>query len=209
MADTRANWPPDQVRLDKELEGLDATARICRMVDAFGSDVIFTTSFGPTAGVMLKLVSDVLPGMRVVTVVHGHETERTRELKDIYTKRFGLNLKVYEAPYLPVPKVGTPEFAHFQHVVKFDPLQQALKAEAPKVWLSGVMREETAERKYFPFARMRGGILGVYPMLDWSPMQAIDYCIAHKLPMNEDYYDPSKGPRQDQECGIHTRVMDG
>jgi hypothetical protein len=56
---------------------------------------------------------------------------------------------------------------------------------------------------------MRGGVLAVYPMLDWSPMQAIDYCIAQKLPMNEDYYDPSKGPRQDQECGIHTRAMEG
>jgi len=194
---------------DRQLEPLDAAGRIRRMVEEFGRDVILTTSFGPTAGVMLKLVSEVLPEMRVVTIVHGHETERTRELMDLYSKRYHLNLKVYQAPRLPVPEVDTPEFAHFQRVVKFDPLQEALKAEAPKVWLSGIMREETNERRYFPFARMRGGILAVYPILDWTPMQAIDYCIAQKLPMNEDYYDPSKGPRQDQECGIHTRAMEG
>ena len=194
---------------DRQLEPLDAPGRIRRMVQEFGRDVILTTSFGPTAGVMLKLVTEVLPDMRVVTIVHGHETERTRELMDLYTRRFKLNLKVFSAPYLPVPAVDTPEFAHFQRVVKFDPLQQALKAEAPKVWLSGVMRDETAERRYFPFARMRGGILAVYPILDWTPMQAIDHCLLQKLPMNEDYYDPSKGPRQDQECGIHTRAMEG
>lgn len=194
---------------DRQLEQLDAAARIRRMVGEFGRDVILTTSFGPTAGVMLKLVNEAMPDMRVVSIVHGHETERTRELMDLYSKRYGLNLKVYHAPRLPVPEVDTPEFAHFQRVVKFDPLQEALKAEAPKVWLSGIMREETNERRYFPFARMRGGILAAYPILDWTPMQAIDYCIAHKLPMNEDYYDPSKGPRQDQECGIHTRAMEG
>ncbi|MGE5625557.1 MAG: phosphoadenosine phosphosulfate reductase family protein [Bacillota bacterium] len=200
---------PELTCLDRELEALDAPGRVRRMVELHGRDVILTTSFGPTAGVMLKLVTDVLPDMRVVTIVHGHETKRTRELMDVYRARLKLNLKVYRAPHLPVPEVDTPEFAHFQRVVKFDPLQAALKAEAPKVWLSGIMREETAERRYFPFARMRGGILAVYPMLDWKPMDAIDYCIAQKLPMNEDYYDPSKGPRQDQECGIHTRVMEG
>ena len=194
---------------DRQLEPLDAAGRIRRMVREFGRDVILTTSFGPTAGVMLKLVTDVMPDLRVVTIVHGHETERTRELMDLYSRRYRLNLKVYRAPHLPVPEVDTPEFAHFQRVVKFDPLQEALKAEAPKAWLSGIMREETTERRYFPFARMRGGILAVYPILDWTPMQAIDYCIAQKLPMNEDYYDPSKGPRQDQECGIHTRAMEG
>jgi phosphoadenosine phosphosulfate reductase len=56
---------------------------------------------------------------------------------------------------------------------------------------------------------MRGGILAVYPMLDWTAMQAIDYCLAHHLPMNEDYYDPSKGVQQDKECGIHTQVLEG
>ncbi len=179
------------------------------MVEDYGSEVILTTSFGPTAGVMLKLVTDVLPDMRVVTIVHGHETERTRELLQVYAERFRLNLRTHQAPRLPVPEEGTEALAHFQRVVKFEPLQAALKAEAPKVWLSGVMRAETQERRHFPFARMRGGILAVYPMLDWDEMGAIDYCIAHKLPMNEDYYDPSKGPRQDQECGIHTRTLEG
>jgi hypothetical protein len=51
------------------LEPLDAPARIRRMVERYGRDVILTTSFGPTAGVMLKLVTDAMPDMRVVTVV--------------------------------------------------------------------------------------------------------------------------------------------
>ena len=201
-------WPPDSTRLTKELEALDAPARVRRMVERYGRDVILTTSFGPTAGVMLKLVTEALPDMRVVTIVHGHETERTRELMDLYRKQYRLNLKLYPAPRLPVPEEGTPAFVHFTKAVKFEPLQAALKAEAPRVWLSGVMRDESEERRHFPFARMRGGILAVYPMLDWTSLQAIDYCLAHKLPMNEDYYDPSKGVQQDKECGIHTRVIE-
>lgn len=209
MAEARGPWPPDSKRLDGQLAALDAAGRVRRLVELYGADVILTTSFGPTAGVMLKLVTDVSPRMRVVTIVHGHETERTRELMELYTRKYTLNLRVYEAPRLPVPEEGTPEFAYFTRVVKFEPLQAALRAEAPKAWLSGVMREESAERRNFPFARMRGGILAVYPTLDWTSMQAIDWCLAHKLPMNEDYYDPSKGPQQDKECGIHTHEMEG
>lgn len=209
MVETRGVWPPDSKRLHSELVALDAAGRVRRVVELYGDDVILTTSFGPTAGVMLKLVTDMLPQMRIVTIVHGHETERTRELMDVYTRTLRLNIKVYAAPYLQVPTEGTPEFAHFTRVVKFEPLQAALRAEAPKAWLSGVMREESIERRSFPFARMRGGILAVYPTLDWTRMQAIDWCLAHRLPMNEDYYDPSKGPRQDQECGIHTHEMEG
>ena len=201
---------PELIRLDRELEALDAPGRVRRMVELHGRDLVLTTSFGPTAGVMLKLVTDALPDMRVVTIVHGHETERTRELMELYRAKFHLDLRIYQAPRLPVPaEEGSEEFAHFQRLVKFEPLQAALKAEAPKVWLSGVMREETAERRHFPFVRMRGGMLAVYPMLDWSTLQAIDYCVAERLPMNEDYYDPSKGLRQDKECGIHVRAMEG
>ncbi|HSN16817.1 MAG TPA: phosphoadenosine phosphosulfate reductase family protein [Gammaproteobacteria bacterium] len=178
------------------------------MTEEFGHDVILTTSFGPTAGVMLKLVTDVMPNMRVITVTHGHETERTRELMGIYSRMLKLNLKVYQAPQLPIPAADSAEFVHFTRVVKFEPLQAALKLEAPKVWLSGVMREESSDRRFFPYARTRGRILAVYPVLDWTPMQAIDFCLSHKLPMNEDYYDPSKGPKQDQECGIHTRAFE-
>jgi len=208
VLETRGAWPPDSKRLDAELAALDAAGRVRRLVELYGGDVILTTSFGPTAGVMLTLVTDVLPEMRVVIIVHGHETERTRELMDVYTRTLRLNLKVYTAPYLPVPVEGTAEFAHFTRVVKFEPLQAALRAEAPKVWLSGVMSEESAARRHFPYARLRGGVLAAYPVLDWTEMRAIDWCLARKLPMNEDYYDPSKGPRQDQECGIHTHEME-
>ena len=197
----------DAARLDEELAGLDARARVERCVGLCGDDVILTTSFGPTAGVMLKLVTDAAPRMRVVTIRHGFETERTHELIDLYTRRFKLNLKVYDAPRLPLPQEETPEFTHFKRRVKFEPLQAALQTEAPRIWLSGVMHGETHERRFFPYARQRGPVIAVYPMLDWTELQAIDYCIAQSLPMNEDYYDPCKGVEQNKECGIHTETM--
>ncbi len=197
----------DAKRLDRELQDLDAQGRIARVVELFGGDVILTTSFGPTAGVMLQLATAAMSGMRVVTIRHGFETERTRELIDFYTRRFDLNLRVYDAPRLPLPPDGTPEFAHFKRRVKFEPLQAALATENPKVWLSGVLHEETHERRFFPYARQRGKVIAVYPMLDWTELRAIDHCVTQGLPMNEDYYDPCKGEEQNKECGIHTEAM--
>jgi len=63
VANTHFDWPPD------------ASER--RMVKTDGHHVILTTSFGPTAWTRVKLVPEVMPGMRAATNVHGHETERT------------------------------------------------------------------------------------------------------------------------------------
>lgn len=191
--------------LNNALKSRDASGRLRLAVEQFGDDLILTTSFGPTSGVLLELAIEALPDIRVITVRHGYETERTLELAEEYRRRFSLNLRIYDAPKLPLPQSEGHELEHFRRRVKVDTLQRAFHQESPKAWLSGVMRDETPERSKFDFARWRGELAGIYPLLDWTENQAIDYCIAHGLPMNEDYFDPCKGEEQKRECGIHVQ----
>ena len=79
----------------------------------------------------------------------------------------------------------------------------ALESEKPRAWLSGVMREETLERKTFDYVMPKKGTLAIYPILDWTQIHAEEYCLAHALPLNTSYYDPSKGSQQNKECGLH------
>jgi phosphoadenosine phosphosulfate reductase len=189
--------------LNERFTHLWAPERIARARDLFGDDLILTTTFGRTSGAMIKLATDALPGIRVITIRHGYETPRTLELADHYTKRFQLNLKVVEAPRLPVPEEGTPAFETFKHAIKVETFERMLQQERPRAWLSGVMREETPERRTFDFVADRGSVLAIYPILDWSEIDAREYCIAHGLPMNENYYDPCKGRSQKAECSLH------
>lgn len=198
------------VQLDMELGALNerlarmgARERMEEAVREFGEDLILATSFGPTAGVMLRLATQVYPGIRVVTIRHGYESEGTLQLARDYRRELGLNLRVYEAPKLLIPEEGTPEFEKFKRRVKIEPFQRALAEERPRAWLSGVMGEESEERRSFDFAMWRDGLVVIYPILDWAETDAHEYCLAHGLPINRTYYDPTKGLDQKSECGLH------
>lgn len=193
----------DLQSLNREIEHLPARERVRHVHDLLGDGLILSTSFGPTAGVMLRLATEVCPEIRVITVRHGHETQRTLEAAEHYIEAFDLNLKIYEAPKMDVPEEGTPAFEEFKRKVKMEPFQRALDEERPMAWLSGVMRGETEQRKTFDFAMNRNGLPAVYPILDWEETYAEEFCLAHGLPLNRDYYDPAKGRSQKQECGLH------
>ena len=193
----------DTSSLNREFEKLWAPERMTRARELFGDDLILTTTFGRTAGVMLKLASEFAPGIRVINIRHGYETSRTLELAAYYTERFRLNLIVVDAPRLPLPEEGTPAFEAFKHTIKVETFERMLALEKPKAWLSGVMREETPERRTLDFLADRGAVLAIYPILDWTEIDVREFCIAHSLPMNEDYYDPCKGRSQKTECSLH------
>lgn len=189
--------------LHQAMKPLTAQQRIARVLEDFGDDLILTTSFGPTAGAMLRLATRANPAIRVITVRHGYESSRTLEIADEMVRDWGLNLRVYEAPQTIIPSEDTPEFEEFKRKVKLEPFARALAEEQPRAWLSGVMHDETEERRTFDFAMERDGRIAVYPILDWDQRDAEEYCLAHGLPLNDTYYDPTKGLNQKQECGLH------
>ncbi len=189
--------------LNERLAPLAARERIATAYAEFGEDLILTTSFGPTAGVMLRLASEVVPDIRVITIRHGYESDRTLQIAQALKRELKLNLHVYEAPKMLIPDEGTPEFEAFKQAVKIQPFQEALAAEQPRAWLSGVMRSETEERKSFDFASQRDGLTVIYPILDWEETDANEFCLAHGIPVNQSYYDPTKGLDQKSECGLH------
>ena len=189
--------------LNERLAPLHARERIAAAYAEFGEDLILTTSFGPTAGVMLKLATYAYPNIRVVTIRHGYESAETLEIAGHFTREFGLNLHVYEAPKLLIPDEDDPAFESFRHKVKIEPFQKALAVEQPRAWLSGVMSEETEERKSFDYAMFRDGLVVMYPILDWTETDAEEFGLAYGLPSSGNYYDPTKGLSQKKECGLH------
>ena len=193
----------DVEALNRELEPMPARERVRHAFERFGDGLILSTSFGPTAGVMLKLATDANPDIRVITVRHGHETVKTLDVAGQLTRELKLNLKVYQAPKLDIPPEDTPDFEEFKRRVKVEPFQRALDEERPLAWLSGVMRGVTEQRKTFDFVMNRNGLPAIYPILDWEETYAEEFCLAHGLPLNRDYYDPAKGLSQKRECGLH------
>jgi phosphoadenosine phosphosulfate reductase len=46
------------------------------------------------------------------------------------------------------------------------------------------------------------GLVKVAPLLHWTSKQLYEYLVAHDLPNNFDYVDPTKG-EDNRECGLH------
>lgn len=194
----------DADTLDEEFKGLTPRERIARSGELFGGRLILPTSFGKTSPFLLKHVAEIIPDITVVTIRHGYESPRTLELAGWYERELDLDLRVYEAPRLPVPEEGTPEFAEFQRRVKVEPFQQALDDLLPRAYFSGRMRHQSLGRAGLPFVEDRGSVLAINPIADVSG-QAVETFLAETgLPVDDAYFDPAKGMGQDLECRLNT-----
>lgn len=192
------------LELNEEFARLEPADRIERAAELFAGRLVLSSSFGPTAPVLLKLAADTGANIPVVTIRHGHETDRTLELTEWYRETLELDLRVYDAPWSPIPPEGTDEFAEFQRRIKVEPFQAMLDDLRPRAYLSGAMRWQTDWRNELPFVQDKGAALAVYPLADLEQAAVDDFFAETGLPRNEDYFDPAKGADQKRECGLNT-----
>ncbi|MGI0133847.1 MAG: phosphoadenosine phosphosulfate reductase family protein [Candidatus Micrarchaeaceae archaeon] len=189
--------------LAERLPLLSVRDRILMPMGLFGERAIVTTSFGPTSAVLLDMASRACPGITVLNIRHGHETPGTLLFAEQCQELFPINLVVADAPRLPIPETGSREFEEFRQATKVVPLRKALLELGAWFWLTGVMHDETDARRDMEMARARHGAVAIYPILDWTSREAMQYCLTNDLPINGSYHDPCKGPGQSLECGLH------
>ena len=174
---------------------------------SLGERPFTSTSFGRYSAVLLHLLTQRRPDIPVVWVDTGYNTRTTLKFADTLRRRLDINLRVYRPADDGVlrypPALGDPEHADFTRRVKLEPFARALKTLAPDVWFSALRREQTTHRAEQPYVQnTERGLLKIAPLLDWREHDMEDYLRRHDLPLNADYYDPTKGePRR--ECGLH------
>lgn len=173
---------------------------------------VVTTSFSPFSGVILHMATQLRPTLPVLWMDSGYNTPETYRYADALTRQLGLNLKIVqprrsrahrEAVDGDIPQLGTAGFEAFTDEVKLEPFERGMAELAPKVWITGVRAEETAERaKMLPVSLNPDGLVKVAPLLGWNARQLHEYLQRHGLPNNFDYYDPTKLDDK-RECGLH------
>lgn len=179
---------------------------------ALDPNAVVTTSFGPFSGVLLHLVTQARPDVPVLWMDTGYNTPETYRYVEEISRKLALNLQIVhpwrsrahrEAVEGPVPGIDDPRHEAFSREVKIEPFERALTALSPKVWLTGIRAEETAERaRMEPVSLNPDGIVKVAPLLGWTAKQLHEYLKAHDLPNNFDYFDPTKVDEH-RECGLH------
>ena len=173
-----------------------------------------TTNFGPHAGVLLHMVSQIQPDMPVVWIDSGYATRHTYRLAERLIYDLGLNIQVYNPlisaarrnALMGIPDVDDPQHEEFTRQVKLEPFARAMADTAPDVWLTAVRRDQTAFRQTMNTVSQDrpGGVIKVAPVLDWTETEMAAYLKKHNLPNELRYYDPTK-VWGDRECGLHNR----
>lgn len=180
-----------------------------------------TTSGGQTSAVIPHLWRLALkklnkPENSIIFIDTGYYSSSTL---DMVKKLELLDYKITK--YLPLlspseieksfPNWQDPESENFikvKEIIKREPLNRVISNHHTQVWVSGVMRDETLERKnsqVIEYDQDRK-IYHFHPIVDWTKSQALEYINQNKLPINDHHFDIAKGANQDLECGLHIKA---
>lgn len=175
---------------------------------------ILTTNFGPHEAAILHMATQIEPNIPVVCVDTGYNTTATYQMAEQLTKRLKLNIHYYtprvtktrrDAVMGGIPSIDNPE-AHdvFTREVKLEPFERAMSTHKPDVWLTAIRKEQTPFRDSLDIVTrdIATRCLKVAPIFYWSEVDLEEYLVEHDLPIEDDYFDPTK-VLSDRECGLH------
>ncbi len=183
---------------------------------AIGLDkkTIVTTNFGPYEAAILHMVATLAPDMPVICIDTGYNTDATYRFAEKLIEGLKLNMHYYtprvtakrrEAVYGGIPSVDDAD-AHsaFTREVKLEPFSRAMSDFAPEVWLTAIRKEQTPFRDSLDIVTVdkEDNILKVAPLFYWRELDLEEYLVEHNLPIEDDYFDPTK-VLENRECGLH------
>ena len=172
---------------------------------------LITTNFRPYEAAILHAVTRVHPDIPVLWCDSGYNTKATYRHAHQLIEQLGLHLivevpvntKAYRDIYLGTPAIDAPGFEQFVQEVKLDPFRKAMDRLAPDVWFTNLRAGQTELRSSLGiFSEHKENRLRVSPFYHWTDTDLDEYLVEHDLPIEFDYYDPTKGPEH-RECGIH------
>lgn len=177
---------------------------------------IVSTNFRPYEAVILHLVTQVQPDIRVLWVDHGYNRAATYRHGEALTRLLGLNIKAfvprmtaahYDAIHGGAPE-PTPEneerIKAFSAVMKLEPFQRGMKDLAPTVWITALRKVQNPNRAGLDIVSddPNFGSIKVSPVFHWTDKDMHEYLRKHDLPNEWDYFDPAKADEK-RECGLH------
>lgn len=177
----------DLARESERLEGLAPEERLAFAVEAFGDDLLFTSSFGAQSGVLLHLWSRVAKGLPVVFVDTGFLFPETLAYRDLLAARLGLEVRVLR------PDVPTPEFVARwgDDVQRKDPdfccglnkvAPLAPLKERARGWVSGLRRDQSRAREGVAILEADGHLVRVHPIASFTRRDVAEYLARHDIP---------------------------
>lgn len=160
-------------------------------VDRFHPRLTMATAFGAEGCVLLHLLSEITPKVRVFNLDTGYQFPETLELRDRIAHRYGIEVEMvaaetsveqYEQAHGgPLYLTNSDQCCYDRKIV---PLRRALTGY--DAWITAIRADQSADRAN---ARIVGpdrkfGLVKINPLLSWTRRDVWAFIATHHLPYN-------------------------
>jgi len=222
--------------LRKNHEQLEALELIKYAYEIFKPNIIATTSFGVSSGVLIDIISKSCLPIKIVYVNTGFLFKETLDyietIKKLYNKLEFIEISPNISKQDFLEKEGTdimkkdPDFCCRERKIK--PFYEYLQKNNIKAWISGLRKDQTEyRRKLKKIELLDSGIYKIYPILNWSSKDVHLYMEKNNIPFHPlylkgytsigcepctelpDLNDERSGRwkgHYKKECGLHTEI---
>jgi phosphoadenosine phosphosulfate reductase len=180
-------WAEVNQRLDKA-----SPQEILRWaVHRFFPKLTMATAFGPEGCLLIHMLAEIEPRVRIFNLETGYQFPETLELRDRLARRYGIEVELVR-PDQSVPEYeaahGGPLYVHKAdqccHDRKIVPLRRAVVGY--EAWISAIRADQSADRQR---ANVVGwdakfGLVKINPLLRWQKRDVWAFIVTNEVPYN-------------------------
>ncbi len=172
--------------LNAEYQSLNPIQRLRKLFADFDQDdILVTSSFGTTSGILMGMVSKAAPGHPIHFIDTTFCFKKTIEYKQTLTERLGLNIvhilpTVEDNTYAREKNLwnqDTEKCCNLNKIKPFEPYKQG-----KKIWISGLLMNQTPFRENLKIFERRGNIIKMHPNIDTSAIQFDMFLADNEIP---------------------------
>ncbi len=194
--------PDEAAEQADRLEPMTAEQVLEWAADRFGERILLTCSWQKQSSVLVHMISEIAPGMRVVEFDTGLLFPETYETRKRLISRYPIKFERID-PGLSVDEQAEKHGDRLWQrdpdaccgIRKVAPLESAL--EGMDAWVTGIRREQSTTRQNARKIELdeRRGVVKVQPLADWTSRDVWRYIWRHGIPYNplHDHGFPSVG----------------
>jgi phosphoadenosine phosphosulfate reductase len=201
----------DWTEVNERLQGVAPQKILSWAVETFFPRLTMATAFGPEGCVILHMLAEIEPRVRVFNLDTGYQFAETLALRDQIAERYGIEVELvrpdttvaeYEAQHGgPVYKAEPDQCCHDRKLV---PLRRAVNGY--EAWVSAIRADQSAHRAQASVVGWdhKFGLVKINPLLRWTKRDVWAFLVTNHVPYNplHDQGYPSIG------CWPCTRAVD-
>ena len=161
-------------------------------VDRFGSRLTMATAFGAEGCVLLHLLAEIEPKVRVFNLDTGYQFPETLELRDRIAERYGIEVEMIRPETIGGRSTRPSTAARCTWRIpdqccydrKIVPLRRALVGY--DAWITAIRADQSAHRAATPIVGPdpKFGLVKVSPLLSWTRRDVWAFVVANRVPYN-------------------------